>query len=659
VKPAKTGTPWRKILLAELIVLAGLLILFGIIYSAVNPSNDLLFALYAALANPSNGLWFAVYAAFAIWVLEDCSRRRTSSLGWTLGTFFLGPIVLPIYFAKRPLKTGEVREGGTAWNILRNFALLWTVAMAAIGVGTLIAVSTNTATLQSDAERSGAAIGTALALGVIGALWFFPTLGSVLLGFLLKKSSVVEKGPTGPLSVEGTPLGTIHSAAWVGIVALSLIGLGALARLGRDTWPNPQAEKRTQQTETNSVAEEENKAQQPVFNWIDGDTTYHGAMASNVGVAVIGIKSGPFLIGNPWNPATAWGVGGVRANGKFIIVTVGIYNRQSSAVTMDSGLFKILDSNGNEYSASQERMEVGSGSNLFLAQINPGMTNTGEIVFDVPENLSLDNLKLRFRGGMTGDSADLALKVNSTVKQVPPPPEETSPYRNAAEQGDADAQSNLGFMFEKGRGVTQDYAQAVYWYRKAAEQGNAVAQNNLGFLYYKGLGVTQDYPQAVSWFRKAAEQGNARAQDNLGFSYWKGLGVPQDYAQAVYWCRKAAEQGYAHAQSGLGVMFEKGRGVPQDYAQAVYWYRKAAEQGDAEAQVRLGNLYSSGYGLPQDYAQAYFWLGLAASGKVEGVKQEDVDKLRGDAASHLTPAELSQVQERVRKWLEQHPPKVE
>lgn len=238
-------------------------------------------------------------------------------------------------------------------------------------------------------------------------------------------------------------------------------------------------------------------------------------------------------------------------------------------------------------------------------------------------------------------------------------PNDVASTRRAAEQGDADAQSNLGFMFEKGRGVPQDYAQAVYWYCKAAEQGNAVAQNNLGFLYCKGLGVPQDYPQAVSWFRKAAEQGNARAQDNLGFLYWKGLGVTQDYAQAVYWCRNAAEQGYAHAQSGLGVMFEKGLGVTQDYAQAVYWCRKAAEQGDAEAQARLGNLYSSGYGVPQDYAEAYFWLGLAASARVEGVKHEDVDKSRDGAASHLTPAELSQVQERVRKWFEEHPTKVE
>ena len=44
-----------------------------------------------------------------------------------------------------------------------------------------------------------------------------------------------------------------------------------------------------------------------------------------------------------------------------------------------------------------------------------------------------------------------------------------------------------------GQGVPQDYAEAVTWYRKAAEQGDADAQYNLGVMYAKGQGVPQDY----------------------------------------------------------------------------------------------------------------------------------------------------------------------
>ena len=76
--------------------------------------------------------------------------------------------------------------------------------------------------------------------------------------------------------------------------------------------------------------------------------------------------------------------------------------------------------------------------------------------------------------------------------------------RLAAEQGDATAQFNLALMYEIGKGVPQDYAQALKWYRKAAEQGNAKAQNNLALMYAKGQGVPQDYVQAHKWFNLAA-----------------------------------------------------------------------------------------------------------------------------------------------------------
>jgi hypothetical protein len=70
-------------------------------------------------------------------------------------------------------------------------------------------------------------------------------------------------------------------------------------------------------------------------------------------------------------------------------------------------------------------------------------------------------------------------------------------------------------MYERGQGVSQDYAQAVEWYRKAADRGNAVAQNNLGIMYEEGQGVPQDSTQAVEWYRKAADQGSTSAKENL------------------------------------------------------------------------------------------------------------------------------------------------
>ena len=115
--------------------------------------------------------------------------------------------------------------------------------------------------------------------------------------------------------------------------------------------------------------------------------------------------------------------------------------------------------------------------------------------------------------------------------------------RQAAEQGDARAQFNLGFMYHEGKGVPQDAAEAVRWFRLAAEQGNAAAQFNLGFMYSEGRGVLKDEAEAVRWYRLAAEQGDAPAQFNLGNMYSEGRGVPKDDAEAVRWFRMAAGRG--------------------------------------------------------------------------------------------------------------------
>jgi hypothetical protein len=191
-------------------------------------------------------------------------------------------------------------------------------------------------------------------------------------------------------------------------------------------------------------------------------------------------------------------------------------------------------------------------------------------------------------------------------------------------------------------------AQSIAALKGQAESGDALAQNNLGLDYYRGEGVPQDYAQAAVWWRKAAEQGQRAAQLNLGQLYDQGRGVPQDNAQAAVWYRKAGEQGVEEAQLNLGVLYYTGRGVPQNYGGAAVWWRKAAEQGDSDGQLKLGISYSLGLGVPQDYEEAYFWLDLAAS------NQEGVTKERDNAASHLTPADLSRAQERARKWFEDH-----
>jgi TPR repeat protein len=129
----------------------------------------------------------------------------------------------------------------------------------------------------------------------------------------------------------------------------------------------------------------------------------------------------------------------------------------------------------------------------------------------------------------------------------------------------------------------KDYKEAFRLWKPSAEQGDADAQYFLGFMYDKGQGVPQDYKEAVKWYRLSAEQGYAKAQYNLGNKYLNGKGVPQDYKEAVRLYRLSAEQGQADAQFNLGLMYAKGQGVPQDYVSAHMWFNLAGTNGDKSA----------------------------------------------------------------------------
>ena len=216
-------------------------------------------------------------------------------------------------------------------------------------------------------------------------------------------------------------------------------------------------------------------------------------------------------------------------------------------------------------------------------------------------------------------------------------------FKTLAEQGDAHAQFNLGYMYHKGEGVPQDDAEAVKWLSKATVQGYAGVQSLLGNMYEKGF--LQDNAEAVKWYQKAAAQGNADAQFNLGVMYEEGKGVPQDYAAAVRWLSKAADQGMAVAQLRLGLRYEEGKVVPQDDAEAVRWYRLAADQGMAIAQAKLGIMYLYGKGVPQDYVTAHMWFNIAAS---RG--EENVRKLRDIVVDIMTPDQLAEAQRLAREW---------
>ena len=120
-----------------------------------------------------------------------------------------------------------------------------------------------------------------------------------------------------------------------------------------------------------------------------------------------------------------------------------------------------------------------------------------------------------------------------------------------------------------------------------AEEGDAEAQNELGSLYYAGEDVGQDDTEAVRWTRRAADQGYAPAQYNLGLLYFRSRGVLGDDVEAAMWYRRAAEQGYAPAQGGLGYMLAYGAGVDEDYVLAYMWLELAGNGATSNFTRRL------------------------------------------------------------------------
>ena len=98
-----------------------------------------------------------------------------------------------------------------------------------------------------------------------------------------------------------------------------------------------------------------------------------------------------------------------------------------------------------------------------------------------------------------------------------------------AERGDPAAQTYLGFMFETGRGVPQNYTEAAMWYRRGAEQGDSLAQYSLGLLYDHGQGVPRDIVEASKWLNlstaaapRQAREARARIRDAVTTKMTRG-----------------------------------------------------------------------------------------------------------------------------------------
>lgn len=258
---------------------------------------------------------------------------------------------------------------------------------------------------------------------------------------------------------------------------------------------------------------------------------------------------------------------------------------------------------------------------------------------------------------------------------------EFAAIQQKAEAKDPAAQTSLAFCYDRGMHVQPDGKESIRLLTEAAEQGYAPAQYEVGRIYLYGRGVPIDYARALLWERKAAERGDPRAQRDLAFMYERGFGVPADPAEAAAWNRKAAVQGHPEAQAQLARALDEGVGVQKnpdeahklyakaarqeqpaaqlelarklaqkpDCSGAIHWYKEAAAHGQTAAMYELGKLYlTSKCGVHRIHAFTWFSIG-ARFGSVESKAEAT------ELARMLTLGQKNGAQIAAEQWIREHP----
>lgn len=193
----------------------------------------------------------------------------------------------------------------------------------------------------------------------------------------------------------------------------------------------------------------------------------------------------------------------------------------------------------------------------------------------------------------SGTPADADSSRSTHANAMPPATVGPMTLRMAAAQGDPSATFEVGTRYAEGRGIKQDFAEAINWYQRSAAKGFPLAQYRLGTLYERGLGAPVDSARARIWYKRAADQGNVKAMHNMAvLSASKDAGGP-DYAEASRWFIAAADRGLTDSQFNLGVLYENGLGVGKDLRQAYKWYALAARGSDKEAARRRDALVAA------------------------------------------------------------------
>lgn len=180
-----------------------------------------------------------------------------------------------------------------------------------------------------------------------------------------------------------------------------------------------------------------------------------------------------------------------------------------------------------------------------------------------------------------------------------------------AQNGDADAQADLGSCYSDGIGVAQNEKEALKWFEASASQNNPKGQHRLANLYWFGRGITKDTKKATELYEKAAKGGYPTANYVLSNMYLFGDGLTQNEKKGLDYLRKAAKLGYAPAEALYGVLliseYERPGSLHKNIPLGLTYLTAAAEKDYAPAYDQLGIFCDTvGYGTIENGAIASY-----------------------------------------------------
>ncbi|MBL0941263.1 MAG: SEL1-like repeat protein, partial [Alphaproteobacteria bacterium] len=217
------------------------------------------------------------------------------------------------------------------------------------------------------------------------------------------------------------------------------------------------------------------------------------------------------------------------------------------------------------------------------------------------------------------------------------------------------SQTQLGLLYRYGRGVSQNYKEALKWFNKAATEEYPLALKELGEMYYTGQGTTKKEFEAWELFEKVASHGyrDGAMFTALSLIYENGIKkgrkdkrLAPDSAKSAVHAQQALEEGYGPAFRNAGMKAY----LKQDYNRAIMLFEKAiskgyteswmlntlssmheqnplaklrfdksvplikatAEQGKVLSQIILATIYEKGQGVKQNLKEAFKWYFKAA-----------------------------------------------